>query len=154
MSKQALKIVAASSKRASDEGTAESQPAKKPRKARPYVPTLRSGPYALILALATLNENSSQGLTKAQLIDLAQPNCDSSFTAPAESSKFHTAWSSMKTLLQKEIVYDFGRPLKKYALTEEGWEVAKRMKKVALPSNQGTLAFGNQSVTNSLPSML
>ncbi|XRM37288.1 Crossover junction endonuclease mus81 [Aspergillus tubingensis] len=134
----------ASSKRASDEGTAESQPAKKPRKARPYVPTLRSGPYALILALATLNENSAQGLTKAQLIDLAQPNCDSSFTAPADSSKFHTAWSSMKTLLQKEIVYDFGRPLKKYALTEEGWEVAKRMKKVALPSNQGTLAFGNQ----------
>lgn len=60
----------------------------------------------------------------------------------------------MKTLLQKEIVYDFGRPLKKYALTEEGWEVAKRMKKVALPSNQGTLAFGNQLVTSPLPSLL
>lgn len=60
----------------------------------------------------------------------------------------------MKTLLQKEIVYDFGRPLKKYALTEEGWEVARRMKKVALPSNQGTLAFGNQSVTKPLPSLL
>ena len=146
VSGQFLKTVAASSKRPSGEGTTESQPAKKPRKAKPYVPTLRSGPYALILALATLDENSSQGLTKTQLIEIAQPNCDSSFTAPSDTSKFHTAWSSMKTLLQKEFVYDFGRPLKKYALTEEGWEVAKRMKKVASSSDQGTLAFGNQSV--------
>ncbi|PYI01369.1 crossover junction endonuclease mus81 [Aspergillus sclerotiicarbonarius CBS 121057] len=135
----------ASSKRPSGEGTTDSQPAKKPRKARPYVPTLRSGPYALILALATLDENSSQGLTKTQLIEIAQPNCDSSFTAPSDPSKFHTAWSSMKTLLQKEIVYDFGRPLKKYALTEEGWEVAKRMKKVDSSSDQGSLTFGNAS---------
>ncbi|PWY92039.1 endonuclease MUS81 [Aspergillus heteromorphus CBS 117.55] len=137
-----------SSKRVSEDGTTEAQPAKKPRKARPYVPTLRSGPYALILALATLDENSSQGLTKAQLVEKAQPNCDSSFTAPSDPSKFHTAWSSMKTLLQKEIVYDFGRPLKKYALTEEGWEVAKRMKKAAPTSGQGTLAFAEQSVAN------
>ncbi|PWY80328.1 crossover junction endonuclease mus81 [Aspergillus sclerotioniger CBS 115572] len=134
----------ASSKRPSGEGTTESQPAKKPRKAKPYVPSLRSGPYALILALATLDEDSSQGLTKTQLIEIAQPNCDSSFTAPSDTSKFHTAWSSMKTLLQKEFVYDFGRPLKKYALTEEGWEVAKRMKKVASSSDQGTLTFGSQ----------
>ncbi|PYH93649.1 endonuclease MUS81 [Aspergillus ellipticus CBS 707.79] len=134
-----------SSKRVSEDGPAEAQPAKKPRKAKPYVPTLRSGPYALILALGTLDENSSQGLTKAQLIEKAQPNCDSSFTAPSDPSKFHTAWSSMKTLLQKELVYDFGRPLKKYALTEEGWEVAKRMKKVA---PQGTLTFGEQSAPN------
>ncbi|RAK98294.1 crossover junction endonuclease MUS81 [Aspergillus ibericus CBS 121593] len=135
----------ANSKRPSGGGTTESQPAKKPRKAKPYVPTLRSGPYALILALATLDENSSQGLTKSQLIEIAQPNCDSSFTAPSDTSKFHTAWSSMKTLLQKEFVYDFGRPLKKYALTEEGWEIAKRMKKVASSSDQGILTFGSQA---------
>lgn len=35
----------------------------------------------------------------------------------------------MKTLIQKDLVYEHGRPLRKYALTEEGWEVAKRIKK-------------------------
>ncbi|RAK76926.1 crossover junction endonuclease MUS81 [Aspergillus fijiensis CBS 313.89] len=137
------------SKRKSDEGgTAETQPAKKPRKtkAKPYVPTLRSGPYAIILALSTLEENASQGMTKSQLIETAQPHCESSFTAPSDSSKFHTAWASMKTLLQKELVYDHGRPLKRYALTEEGWEVAKRIK-AAAPSDpsQRTLSFRAES---------
>ncbi|RAL07097.1 crossover junction endonuclease MUS81 [Aspergillus homomorphus CBS 101889] len=136
----------AGSKRVSDDGTTEAQPAKKPRKTKPYVPTLRSGPYAIILALATLDENASQGMTKSQLIETAQPHCDSSFTAPSDPSKFHTAWTSMKTLLQKELVYDYGRPLKRYALTEDGWEVAKRMKVVA-PSDpsQSTLPFRAES---------
>lgn len=146
-----LRSTAARSKRKSDEGgTAETQPAKKPRKtkAKPYVPTLRSGPYAIILALSTLEENASQGMTKSQLIETAQPHCESSFTAPSDSSKFHTAWASMKTLLQKELVYDHGRPLKRYALTEEGWEVAKRIK-AAAPSDpsQRTLSFRAESVS-------
>ncbi|PTU17617.1 hypothetical protein P175DRAFT_0512327 [Aspergillus ochraceoroseus IBT 24754] len=136
---------AASNKRASTDGTNESQPAKKPRKAKPYAPTFRSGPYALILALGTLDENSSQSMTKAQLIETAQPFCDSSFTAPTDPTKFFTAWNSMKTLLQKELVYTHGHPLKRYALTEEGWEVAKAMKKTALPSGQNTLPFTAQS---------
>ncbi|KAF7590118.1 Crossover junction endonuclease mus81 [Aspergillus hancockii] len=136
---------ATTSKRVSNEGVSEDQPAKKPRKARPYVPTLRSGPYALLLGLATLDENSSQSLTKAQLIERAQPYCDSSFTAPSDPGKFFTAWSSMKTLLQKDFVYDHGHPLKKYALTEEGWGVAKRIRKT-LPEFQNTL-FGNQNTT-------
>ena len=140
-----IPATAANGKRQSDEGASESQPAKKPRKARPYVPALRSGPYALLLGLATLDENSSQGLTKAQLIDRAEPYCDSSFTAPSDPGKFFTAWSSMKTLLQKDLVYEHGHPLKKYALTEEGWEVAKRIRKT-LPENQNTLSFGNQLV--------
>ncbi|KAE8148120.1 hypothetical protein BDV25DRAFT_22564 [Aspergillus avenaceus] len=142
------KATASRSKRLSDEGVAESQPAKKPRKARPYAPALRSGPYAILLGLATLGENSSQSLTKAQVIERAQPYCDSSFTAPSDPGKYFTAWSSMKTLLQKELVYDHGHPAKKYALTEEGWEVAKRIQKT-LPEyqNQHTLSFGGQQST-------
>ncbi|KAE8381032.1 ERCC4 domain-containing protein [Aspergillus bertholletiae] len=140
---------ASDGKRQSGEVSSESQPAKKPRRARPYAPALRSGPYALLLGLATLDENSSQSLTKAQLIDRAEPYCDSSFTAPSDPGKFFTAWSSMKTLLQKDLVYDHGHPLKKYALTEEGWEVAKRIRKT-LPENQNTLSFGNQLDTSSV----
>ncbi|KAF4218123.1 hypothetical protein CNMCM8980_000217 [Aspergillus fumigatiaffinis] len=140
---------AAASKRTSDEGV-DDQPAKKPRKAKPYVPSLRSGPYALLLGLATLDENASQGLTKAQLIEKAQPHCDSSFTAPPDPSKFYTAWNSMKTLLQKELVYEHGRPLRRYALTEEGWEVAKRIKKTLPGGDSNTLTFRHQTDTMSI----
>ncbi|KAJ5692846.1 hypothetical protein N7462_002269 [Penicillium macrosclerotiorum] len=115
-------------KRLSDTGVAD-QPAKKPRKAKPYVPALRSGAYALLLGLATLGEHTNQGMTKAHLIEVAQPYCDSSFTAPTDPTKFYTAWNSMKTLIQKDLVYEHGRPLRKYALSEDGWEVAKRIQK-------------------------
>jgi crossover junction endonuclease MUS81 len=103
-------------------------PRKKPRKPKAYVPALRSGAYALILTLATLDEDTSQGLTKASTIELAQPHCDSSFTAPSDPTKFFTAWNSMKTLINKDLVYERGRPTRRYMLTEEGWEVARRMK--------------------------
>jgi crossover junction endonuclease MUS81 len=105
-----------------------SPPPKKVRKVKAYVPTLRSGAFALILALATCAENASQGLTKAHTIDLAQPHCDASFTVPSDPTKFFTAWNSMKTLVNKDLVYEHGRPLRRYMLTEEGWEVARRIK--------------------------
>ncbi|KAL4794600.1 ERCC4 domain-containing protein [Aspergillus venezuelensis] len=138
-------------KRKSD-GTEETQPAKKTRKPKTYAPALRSGPYALILALGSLDENSTQSMTKAQLIELAQPYCDTSFTAPSDPTKFFTAWNSMKTLLTKELVYTQGHPLKKYALTEEGWEVAKAMKKTAQKPNQSTLSLDGQVVPADQPS--
>ncbi|OBT46111.1 hypothetical protein VE00_02806 [Pseudogymnoascus sp. WSF 3629] len=108
-----------------DDGTAPAKPA---RKKKAYVPTLRSGPYALILALSTIPESAPSGITKQQTIELAQPYCDSSFTASSDPTKFYTAWNSMKTLLEKDLVAEKGRPLRKYCLTEEGYEVASRIK--------------------------
>ncbi|KMU82747.1 crossover junction endonuclease mus-81 [Coccidioides immitis H538.4] len=87
-------------------GCPEVLPTKRARKPRTYIPTLRSGPYALLLALATLEEKSSIGATKAQLIEAAQPHCDTSFTAPSDPTKFYTAWNSMKTLVTKDLVYE------------------------------------------------
>ena len=113
-----------------DEEVDALSPPKKARKQKAYVPTLRSGAYALVLALSTLDENSSYGLTKEELVELAQPHCDSSFTAASQANKFYTAWASMKTLENKDLVYTKGRPTKKYGLTDEGWEVAKRIKKI------------------------
>ncbi|KAL4980719.1 hypothetical protein BDW66DRAFT_147144 [Aspergillus desertorum] len=132
-------------KRKSTDADTESQPARKTRKPKPYAPALRSGPYALILALSSLEENSNQSMTKAELIEKAQPYCDSSFTAPTDPTKFFTAWNSMKTLLTKELVYTQGHPLKKYSLTEEGWEVAKAIRKTAQKSDQNTLPFAVES---------
>lgn len=121
----------------SDDDDAPS-PAKKPRKVKPYVPGLRSGAYALVLALATVDEHSSNGLTKQELIDRAQPHCDASFSAPSDPKSFYTAWNSMKTLESKDLVYTKGRPTKKYTLTDDGWEVAKRIKKT-LDLSQGRI---------------
>lgn len=98
------------------------------RKPKAYVPALRSGAYAIVVALSTLPKDTSSAMTKAQVIEAGQRHCDSSFTAPSDPTKFYTAWNSMKTLVQKELVYERGRPLRKYALTDEGWEVAERIK--------------------------
>lgn len=138
----------ATSKRKSSDGITETQPAKKTRKPKAYAPALRSGPYALLLALGSLDENSNQSMTKAQLIEEAQPHCDNSFTVPSDPTKHFTAWNSMKTLIQKELVYTQGHPLKKYSLTEEGWEVAKAIKKTAKKPDQNTLQFDVNPTAN------
>ena len=105
------------------------EPSKKPKKTKAYVPALRSGAHAIVLALSTLKEHcSSSGMTKQHLIELAQPHCDSSFTAPSDPTKFYTAWASMKTLQNKALVVEWGHPTKNYGLSEEGWEVAKTVK--------------------------
>jgi crossover junction endonuclease MUS81 len=101
---------------------------RKTRQPKAYVPSFRSGAYALVIGLSTQPDDTSSGMTKQDLIEASQPHCDSSFTAPTDPTKFYTAWSSMKTLIQKELVYERGRPLRRYALTDEGWEVANRIK--------------------------
>ena len=111
-----------------DEEEEEERPPKKPRKTQPYVPKLRSGPYALLLALGTLNRENGQAMSKTDLIEVAQAYCDSSFTAPSDPTKFFTAWNSMKTLESKELVCTKGHPTKRYYLSDEGWEVAVRIK--------------------------
>ncbi|EER26609.1 ERCC4 domain containing protein [Coccidioides posadasii C735 delta SOWgp] len=118
-------------------GCPEVLPTKRARKPRTYIPTLRSGPYALLLALATLEEKSSIGATKAQLIEAAQPHCDTSFTAPSDPTKFYTAWNSMKTLVTKDLVYEHGRPLKRYLLTDQGRETARLIQNTQKSENIG-----------------
>ncbi|KAH0420426.1 hypothetical protein CcaCcLH18_14010 [Colletotrichum camelliae] len=125
-------------------------PPKKARKAKPYVPTYRSGPYALILALATLDEDASLGMTKAKLIEKAQENCDSSFTAPSDPTKFYTAWNSMKTLIDKDLVCEKGRPQRRYSLTDEGWDVARRIKKTTDGEHADDIVAGPSTCTESV----
>ncbi|KEF61395.1 uncharacterized protein A1O9_02961 [Exophiala aquamarina CBS 119918] len=102
-------------------------PVRKPRKAQNYVPKLRSGAYALVMALATLDQEANEAIPRDRLIELAQPLCDASFTAPSDPTKFFTAWNSIKTLESKELVCTKGHPVKKYYLSDDGWEVALRM---------------------------
>ncbi len=125
-----------------------SRPAKKARKPKTYVPTFRSGAYALVVALSSAGEDDVVGMTKAELIQEAQPHCDASFSAPADPTKFYTAWNSMKTLVQKELVYERGRPLKRYALTDEGWEVAGRIREAAAAKAGGSGAAAGSTTAS------
>lgn len=114
-------------KRPSSEAT-EAVPSKRARRPKPYVPFFRSGAYAIIVALSSAGEEASRVYSKPEVIELAQCHCDSSFTAPSDPTKFYTAWNSMKTLMEKDLIFERGRPLRKYGLTEDGWEVARRIR--------------------------
>lgn len=103
------------------------QPKKKARTVKQYIPKPRSGAYAIILALSA-QAGPGRGMTKSELQREAQPFCDSSFTVPSDPSKFYTAWKSMDTLLNKELVCVVGRPTSRYLLTEEGCEVARQIR--------------------------
>ncbi|KAI1808319.1 hypothetical protein F4811DRAFT_502037 [Daldinia bambusicola] len=124
-----------------DEEDGVERPPKR-RRTKPYVPTLRSGPYAIIMGLATLEEGNRTGMTKPRLIEVAQPFCDASFTVPPDVTSYYTAWNSMKTLVEKDLVYERGRPTRRYHLTEEGWEVARRMQQTMNPNQPGPAARG------------
>lgn len=104
------------------------KPAKKARVQKQYVPTFRSGSYAILLALLDVTTGYGEGcLTKHEITTKGQVYCDSSLTNP-ERGKFYTAWSSMKTLLGKNLVYQNGT---KYYLTREGIDIARNVKSVA-----------------------
>jgi crossover junction endonuclease MUS81 len=90
------------------------------------------------------DEDDNRGMTKDEIIPRAQPYCpESSFTVPSETSKFHTAWSNMKTLDKHGLVFMRGRPTR-YFLSEEGWELAERLKNVAAGRTDALLESPNK----------
>lgn len=77
-------------------------------KVKEYVPAFRSGAYSILMAL--MNVQGDSFMDKSDIIRIGQPFCDVSFDVPdlKSKSKFvSTAWSSMKTLTEKELVYKF-----------------------------------------------
>ena len=113
-------------------GSSQPKPAKK--RTREYRPQFRSGGYAIMMALyermleadqpGAVISGSTVQMTKAQIIEKAQPYCDKSFTIAATMN--YTAWSSISTLTDKELVYKQGNPAR-FSLTEQGVEVAKEL---------------------------
>jgi hypothetical protein len=95
---------------------------------RPYRPKYRTGSWAMLIAL--LRNTNDQGLTKQELIDAAQPLCDTSFTEPTDYNGFYSSWSSMTTLRNKNLV-DVLRTgdaaTTRYSLTEDGKHMAQEL---------------------------
>ncbi|ODQ74635.1 hypothetical protein LIPSTDRAFT_46535, partial [Lipomyces starkeyi NRRL Y-11557] len=144
-----------------DNSTTEPVPSKKPRTRKPkqYVPTYRSGAYAILLVLYEHNNDLVAGksaLAKNEIIRLGQPLCDASFEVPAGSSKdqsigstvtsHYTAWASIKMLIKHELVIESGkRGRTTYQISHQGIEVAKNILKVEKATN------GVGSVRNDSP---
>ncbi|XP_056383495.1 crossover junction endonuclease MUS81 [Hyla sarda] len=97
------------------------------KKQREYVPQKRSGGYAVLITLykESKNPNSKGYMTKSELQREAQPLCDKSFTLTDPSNKY-TAWSSVSTLIQKELVIKTHSPAR-YSLTDKGLQLAQRL---------------------------
>ncbi|KAG0341131.1 Crossover junction endonuclease mus81 [Podila humilis] len=101
---------------------------KRPRAEKRYIPTLRSGPYAIMLALLDAKLRDGEGaMTKSQIIADGQTYTDTSLSTP-EHGKFYTGWSSAKTLLGNNMIYQNG---KHYYLTDQGFETAMAIRKSA-----------------------
>nr|CAB3264088.1 crossover junction endonuclease MUS81-like [Phallusia mammillata] len=97
------------------------------RKSRAYIPVKNSGGYAIMVALyKDYTSASSNGyMKKGELQRAAQPFCTKSFTVPDPGSQY-TAWSSMATLLNKELVRKSGNPAR-FEITETGIELAAKL---------------------------
>uniref|UniRef100_A0A3Q3S044 Crossover junction endonuclease MUS81 n=1 Tax=Mastacembelus armatus TaxID=205130 RepID=A0A3Q3S044_9TELE len=108
------------------------------RKKREYVPQKRSGGYAVLLTLYRQSQipGSKGYMFKLELQAEAQLLCDKSFTVPDLGSKY-TAWSSVSTLIQKNLVIKTHNPAR-YSLTEEGLALAERLE----AAEQGTKDSG------------
>lgn len=97
------------------------------KKKREYVPQKRSGGYAVLLTLYrhTRMPGSKGFMFRNELQTEAQPLCDKSFTVPDLGSKY-TAWSSVSTLIQKELVVKTHNPAR-YSLTDQGLSLAEKL---------------------------
>lgn len=126
---------------------------KRPRTQKPYVPGLRTGPYGILLCLLDAKLLDGEGaLTKAQIIADGQIYCDCSLVNP-DPGKFYTAWSSMKTLLEKNLVY---QNASRYYMTEQGTEIAKLLRRSAVGVDPNVKPLDEpeepQPVTRMIPS--
>jgi hypothetical protein len=111
----------------------EEEPLKKKKE---YIPRYRSGAWAILVALLKLerSENKKE-FSKEELVERASEYSDTEFFKTGKSH--YTAWSSMKTILDKELIIKQGRP-QKYSLSESGKALAKKLVKGENKFNQLT----------------
>ncbi|KAL6940681.1 hypothetical protein ACO0QE_004594 [Hanseniaspora vineae] len=105
---------------------------KKIQKKRKYVPKNRSGGYGILLALLSQFYKYPYGMTKNEIIDHAIAFCDLSFQSNPSTNEYYSAWNSMKTLINNEVVAELNMNKKpqRYGLTDDGFELANSLKKV------------------------
>ncbi|XP_046647899.1 crossover junction endonuclease MUS81-like [Daphnia pulicaria] len=137
----------------SDGSDEDDRPRKQSKNAsKEYIPTRRSGAYALLMALY---KHATDGyLKKKDLQDLAQPYADVSFSqTDILNAQYYNAWSSMSTLINKHLVGKTGNPAK-YHLTDSGRNLARRLDKAEFELQSSSIsssAFDSNYSANELP---
>ncbi|KAM0746138.1 hypothetical protein T439DRAFT_307131 [Meredithblackwellia eburnea MCA 4105] len=111
--------------------------AKRKGSTRVYVPKARSGAFAILIGLYLLSSraNPDTFVTRQVLVDRAQEYSDTSFDKPSGAKNgvidsgigHYTAWSGMKTLIDKDLVQKDNRRPVKYALTDSGYHLADQI---------------------------
>ncbi|KAI3376160.1 hypothetical protein L3Q82_016685, partial [Scortum barcoo] len=92
-------------------------------------------PILLTLYRQSQIPGSKGYMFKMELQAEAQHLCDKSFTAPDLGSKY-TAWSSVSTLIQKNLLVKTHNPAR-YSLTEEGLALAERLEAAEQATKDG-----------------
>ena len=114
-----------------------------------YIPKQRSGGFAIMIALY-LHDRNQNGMTKDQIIKLATPYCDRSFTNNSASKEYYSAWSSINTIIKHELITVTGRSPKIYYLTEEGKILAEQLKNaIGVSSSPATERAGISAIERS-----
>ncbi|XP_076250613.1 mus81 structure-specific endonuclease subunit [Rhynchophorus ferrugineus] len=92
-----------------------------------YMPQYGSGCYAILMALYTQSilPDYPGFLKKSEIIQHGAHFINSSFTKPYPGSRY-TAWSSIKTLINKKLVSKVSHP-PKFSLTSEGTTLATKL---------------------------
>ncbi|GJQ86282.1 mus81 [Trypoxylus dichotomus] len=95
------------------------------RNQKEYIPAHRSGAYAILITLYENCIGNCTSMTKKEIVEKAQDMCNKSFTKPDLGSRY-TSWSSMKTLLEKELVAKRGNPAN-FSLTTSGKDLSMKL---------------------------
>eukprot|EP01135_Chromosphaera_perkinsii_P003706 Nk52_evm24s252 gene=Nk52_evmTU24s252 len=105
-------------------------------KPKTYVPKLRSGGYGILIGLYqyTVVERVGTEMYKSTLMKYAQPHCDASYDIAEKG--LYTAWKSMMTLIEKELVSKRLSKRPAFSLTEEGEELARGLYENAKKNEQ------------------
>ncbi|KAL8280622.1 hypothetical protein RQP46_006945 [Phenoliferia psychrophenolica] len=114
----------------------DNEPAQKKKKGKEYVPRMRSGPFGILVGLYVLSSFDVQEnwVTKPELIEVASDYSENSYTEASKShcGKFegggqhsYTAWSSMTTVVDKNLVQRDKKRPERFALTDKGYTLAE-----------------------------
>lgn len=110
----------------------------KARKRKQWVPQVGSGAYGIVL---TLTENEQEygnghGMGKSDIIRFAKRWCDEPFEANPKSGQYHSAWNSIKTLINNDIVYASAARNAHYYLTDLGRQLGLSLLQASVELSQ------------------
>eukprot|EP01084_Bolivina_argentea_P294865 507493_1 len=88
-----------------------------------YSPRKKSGAWAILVALTLSQNNATKQMTKQQLIDAAQPYCDSNMRSVNYKDRY-TAWYGKNTLISHQLIEVFDGM---YQLTTKGYNLGQNL---------------------------